>query len=245
MQQSFTKEVENYTFIVPGEGLAFEQRDSLVDACMSAIRKNMTLLGMDAMTVPYKVKFYPSKAAMKEDVGFGFSGHADYWNKEVGFVVTDDPAVIEAENIIPAPIAHETMHMVAMEQWGFPPENNIWLNEGLATYAANQCNGYTVREVYSHLLDQGMMLPIDSLLDGFYTRDEMIAYHQAACIVQYLLEHHDLEQLQALWVEGADQFEQIYGSTYQELAEQINADIKAAYPEGVAIDWETFKKGCK
>ena len=245
MQQSFTKEVENYTFIVPGEGLAFEQRDSLVDACMSAIRKNMTLLGMDAMTVHYKVKFYPSKAAMKEDVGFGVSGQADHWNKEVGFVVTDEPAVIEAENIIPAPIAHETMHMVAMEQWGFPPESNLWLNEGLATYAANLCNGRTVREVYSHLLSQGLALPIDSLVERFYTRDEMIAYHQAACIVQYLLEHHGLEQFAVLWKDGADSFERIYGFTYQELVARIDADITTAYPEGVAIDWETFSKGCK
>ena len=245
VQRSVTKPIENYTFIFPEEGFAYAHRDSLVDACMAAIRRNMAMLEVDTFSVPYKIRFYPSKAAMKEATNIGVSGHADFWIKEVAFVATDDPATIEKENIIPAPIIHETMHMIAMEKWGFPPEDNLWLNEGLATYAADQCNGYTVREVYSYLRAHDMTLPMDSLLDGFYHRNEMIAYHQSACIVQYLLKHYGVEKFGTLWQEGSTSFAQIYGMSFPELVARIDADVAEAYPNGVEIDWETFKKGCK
>jgi hypothetical protein len=240
-----TKQVENYTFTFPGEGLAYERRDSLVEACMGAIHRNMELLQLDTFNTPYKIKFHPSKAAMKAATNIGVSGHADYWTKEVGLVVTDDPVIIETENIIPAPIAHETMHMLAMEHWGFPPQNNLWLNEGLATYAANQCNGRTVREVYSYLLSHNKALPMDTLVQQFYESNEMVAYHQAGCIVQYLLEHHGLEKFGSLWQEGAAHFEGIYGMGYAELNTRLNADIMEAYPQGVELDWEVFGMGCK
>jgi len=245
VQRSVTKPIENYTFIFPEEGFAYAHRDSLVDACMAAIRRNMAMLEVDTFSVPYKIRFYPSKAAMKEATNIGVSGHADFWIKEVAFVATDDPATIEKENIIPAPIIHETMHMIAMEKWGFPPEDNLWLNEGLATYAADQCNGYTVREIYSYLLTHDMTFPTDSLMDGFYHRDEMTAYHQSACIVQYLLEHFGVEKFGTLWQEGSTSFEQVYGMGFPELVARIDADVAAAYPNGVELDWERFKKGCK
>ena len=74
---------------------------------MSAIRQNIQLLEVDSMNVPYRITFYPSKAAMKKATNTGVSGQADFWNKTVGFVSTDDPETIEKENIIPPPVTHE------------------------------------------------------------------------------------------------------------------------------------------
>lgn len=244
-ERSVAKDIANYTFIFPSEGYAYAHRDSLVDACMTAIRQNMELLKVDSMNVPYRITFYPSKAAMKQATNIGVSGHADFWTKGVAFVATDDPETIKEENIIPAPITHETMHMVAMETWGYTPENNLWMNEGLATFAANSCNGRTVREVHNYLLTHDMTFPMDSIAGQFYACDEMIAYHQAASIVQYLLEQYGVEKFGELWKAGFTEFERIYGISFPELEAKLNAEVLAAYPEGVALDWEVFKKGCK
>ena len=243
-QVSYTKTIPPFTFHVPAEGLAFAERDPLVAACTGAIERNCKMLEVDSFTVPYRIRFYPSKAAMKAAVNIGVSGHADYWNKELGLVVTDDPAVMEAENIIAPPIAHETMHMVAMEKWGFPPEDMQWLNEGLATAAANNCNGYDVHQVYSHLLSHDRALPMDSLVHGFYACDEMVAYHQAGSYAHYLLQHHGVQKLGALWQEGFASFERIYGISFAAMRERMDAEVLAMHPH-VPLDWERFKAGCK
>ncbi|MCB9168888.1 MAG: hypothetical protein H6597_03150 [Flavobacteriales bacterium] len=245
MERSLTKTIDNFTFHFPAEGYAYAHRDSLVEACMQAIARNKAVLDVDSFSVPYTIVFYPSKAAMKQAIHVGVSGHADYWTKQVGFVATDDPATVEKENIIPPPIAHETMHMIAMEKWGYPPESSLWMNEGLATYAHNNCNGRTVREIGHYLQARAMTYPMDSLVQRFHACDEMIAYHQSAGIVQYLLEHDGLEQFGRLWQEGFPAFAAIYGMPFPEMEARIRADLAQAYPDGVAIDWETFRKGCK
>jgi len=245
IERSATREIENFTFQFPGEGFAYEHRDSLVDVCMSAIHRNMELLGVDTFSVPYVIRFYPSKAAMKEATGIGVSGQADFATKSVGLVVTNNPEIVKKENIVTPPIAHEAMHMLAMETWGYPPESNLWLNEGLATYATNSCNGLTVREVNSYLLANNMTFSGDSLVEHFYACDEMIAYHQAACYVQYLMEHYGVEKVGALWKAGMSDFEEIYGLPFKELEALVMAEVVEAYPNGVEIDRETFAMGCK
>ena len=245
VKKHVTKQINNIEFIFLDHGYAYENRDSLVEECMVAIEENMNLIEVDTFDVPYKFVFYPSKADMQYDINVRASGHADYWIKEVGFVCTDNPETIKEENIIPAPIKHETMHMIAMESWGFPAENSQWLNEGLATYAANNCNGLKVDEVYSYLLSEDMLISTDSLSQNFLETDEMIAYHQSAYVVQYLIENYGLEKFILIWRHGFVYFEQVYEVPFSEVEALINDEIRSKYPTPISIDWENFKKGCK
>ena len=41
------------------------------------------------------------------------------------------------------------------------------------------------------------------------------------------------------------EFEVIYGVPFKELEALVAAELTEAYPNGVEIDWESFKKGCK
>lgn len=245
IKKQVVKQVDNYEFIFRDKGYAFEKRDSLVDECLIAIEENMKLIKADSINTPYKIVFYPSKAAMKYDINVKASGHADYWIKEVGFVCTDDPETIKKENIIATPIKHELMHMIAMEHWGRPPENVAWLNEGLATFAANCCNGYNVDEIYSYLLESNKLVHIDSLAYSFLDMDEMVSYHQSGYIAQYLIENYGLEKFSLFWKYGYENFEAIYEIPFSEMETSMNNEIVAKYPEPIEIDWERFKEGCK
>lgn len=245
MQQKVMKQIKNIEFTFPAQGFAYEKRDSLVDECIKAIAQNVMLIEIEEFTTPYKIKFYPSKAAMKKETNYGVSGHADFWNKRVCLVATNDQKTIEEENIISPPIKHELMHMIAMEQWQYPAESSLWMNEGLATYAANNCNGLTVDRVYRYLLAQDMLIPIDSIVDKFYDNDEMIAYHQSAYIVQYLIDNYGIEKFAKLWQQGFTGFESIYNVRFNELELKMNEELIAQYPETPEIDWEIFKEGCK
>ena len=238
------KQIKNYEFIFPDKGYAYEKRDSLVQECLTAIEENMKLVEIDTFNVPYKIVFYPSKAAMKDDLGYGYSGAVNDWTKTASFVATDNIETIKKENIVAVPIKHELMHMIVLELWG-RYENSSWLNEGLATYANNNCNGYSVAEIYKYLFTQEMLIPIDSLVNDFYANDEMIGYHQSAYIVQYLFEHYGIEKFSRLWKEGFTSFEEIYKISFSEMELNINTELQEKIPNTIEIDWESFKKGCK
>src|SRR5215207_7566358 len=105
------------------------------------------------------------------------------------------PVAAHKKNII----FHEVMHMITMTTWGYPGVDSNWMNEGLAAYAENNCNGFTDEAIYRYLQDKDMLVPMTALTTSFYKQPEMIAYHQAAYIVQYLLSHYGVEKLKALW----------------------------------------------
>ncbi len=238
------KQIKNYDFIFPGEGYAYEKRDSLVQECLTAIEENMKLVEIDTFNVPYKIVFYPSKAAMKDDLGYGYSGAVNDWTKTASFVATDNIETIKKENIVAVPIKHELMHMIVLELWG-RYENSSWLNEGLATYANNNCNDYSVAEIYKYLFTQEMLIPIDSLVNDFYATDEIIGYHQSAYIVQYLIEQFGIEKFSRLWKEGFTSFEEIYKISFSEMESSLKAELQEKIPNTIEIDWESFKIGCK
>lgn len=245
LQQKVTKQIKNIEFTFPGEGYAFEKRDSLVAECLKAIDENKAILELEEFTNPYKIKFYPSKAIMKHETGSGFSGYADFWRKTVCLAVTDDKKIMEEENIIAPPIQHELMHMIAMEQWQHPPHNSLWMNEGLATYATKYCNGITADQIYRYLQANEMLAPTDSIVNHFYDTDEMIGYHQAAYMVEFLITNYGLEKFGQLWQQGFENFENIYATPFSEVEAKLNEAIITKYPEVPKIDWESFKKGCK
>ena len=68
-----------------------------------------------------------------------------------------------------------------------------------------------------------MLLPMDSLASRFYQEPEMIAYHQAGWMVDYLLRKYGVEKFRDLWQQGFSNFNQIYGTSFS----LIEADIKA------------------
>ncbi len=71
----------------------------------------------------------------------------------------------------------------------------------------------------------------------------MVAYHQSAYIVQYLLSRYGVEKFKNLWIEGYPNFAKIYGVSFN----QIQADINQVQKDISAvplIDWNTFQQGC-
>ncbi|HET7896831.1 MAG TPA: hypothetical protein VFL47_04160, partial [Flavisolibacter sp.] len=142
------------------------------------------------------------------------------------------------------PIKHELMHMITMTTWGYPAVDSNWINEGLAAYAENNCNGFTDEAIYRYLAEKDMLVPMPALTTSFYQQPEMIAYHQAACIVQYLLSHYGIEKLKALWREGFARFERIYGVPFDRVQTAISDNVRLDYPKVPAIDWNTFQEGC-
>jgi hypothetical protein len=239
-----TKQIDNLYFTFPAEGYAFEHRDELVKECIEAIQENLEIIHDPELTEFTRIRFVTSKKEMLLHADLGVTGAYNFMARTAHMVMSNDDEQ-EENKIRKPPIQHELMHMVSMTAWGPPPPNCTWLNEGLATYANNDCLGYTIAEIYRYFLENDRLYPIEALTTNFYETEEMIGYHQSAYIVEYLIANYGIEKLQNLWQGGFANFENIYGITVAQMVIELNAFNKKAVPNVPDIDWEIFMKGCK
>lgn len=238
-----TKQIDNVYFTFPASGYAYDHRDEMVAECMEAIQKNCELIGYREFTNFTRITFVTTKEEMLLYSGVYVSGGYNPATRTIHMVVSneDEDPDLKIDN---PPIVHEVMHMISMTAWGSPPADLNWLNEGLATYAENNCSGYTVEEIYRYLMEENRLLTEEDLTRDFYRSDEMVGYHQSGCIAQFLISNYGIEKMKTLWTSGFSYFESIYGMTFSQMTDLLNESLLKKYPEAPSIDWETFMQGC-
>jgi hypothetical protein len=72
----------------------------------------------------------------------------------------------------------------------------------------------------------------------------MIAYHQAGCMVEYLLRKYGVEKFRDLWQQGFYHFQDIYGASFSRVETEIKATAQRDCPRPPTIDWKVFSVGC-
>jgi hypothetical protein len=231
-----TKTVKNITFNFPTDGFAFDFRDSIITVCFTAIKHDLSIVQQKEYVDTINAQFVSSREEMKQNIGYSPSGAAFPQMRTIWFVANKD---------LGPPIKHEFMHMITIGLWGQPPQESDWLKEGIAAYAENSCNGFTVEQIYAFFEKNNMLIPIDSLTAHFYMEPEMIAYHQSAYISQYLIETFGIHKFSLLWRSGFKGFEKIYGIYFQQIQLDIKKRLDQKYPVSPNIDWNSFRTGCK
>jgi hypothetical protein len=229
---SVTKTIRNITFNFPSSGFAYDNRDSLVNVCFDAIKRDLAIIHKNEYRETITAQFLSSRKEMLANTGYPASEYAFPQRKKIWFVA--DKAI--------SPLAtHEFMHMITISFWGQPPQQSYWLKEGIAVYAQNSCNGFTVEQIYAFFEKKNMLIPIDSLAAHFYKEPMMIAYHQSAYVSQYLMETYGVQKFSLLWRSGIDSFEKIYGIPLKQVLLDIKNKLDKKYREAPDIDWKTFK----
>jgi hypothetical protein len=227
-----TKTIRNITFNFPSNGFAYDHRDSLINVCFDAIKRDLAVIHQNEYTDTIVAQFLSSRKEMLENTGYPASEYAFPQLKKIWFV---------ADKSISPLVTHEFMHMISTSFWGQPPQQSYWLKEGIAVYAQNSCNGFTVEQTYAFFEKKNMLIPIDSLTAHFYKEPMMIAYHQSAYISQYLIETYGIQKFSLLWRSGTDSFEKIYGIQLNQVLLDIKNKLDKKYPRAPDIDWKTFK----
>jgi hypothetical protein len=229
---SVTKTIRNITFNFPSNGFAFDNRDSIVNACFDAINHNLSIIHQKDYTDTIVAQFLSSRKEMLENTGYATSEYAFPQMDKIWFVADKDIRPL---------IKHEFMHMITFRLWGQPPQQSYWLKEGIATYAQNSCNGFAVEQIYAFFEKKNMLIAIDSLAGHFYTQPMMIAFHQSAYIVQYLIETYGIQKFSLLYQSGFDRFENIYGIRFKQILLDISNKLDKKFPKAPDINWNTFK----
>ena len=230
------KNINNVNFNFPDNGFAYDKKSDYVTECLEAIQSNVQIIGLDGFSDTIQVRFLRSREDMLWLTGSKPSGTA-YPNINTVYLVADGEKT--------PPIKHELMHLIAMLEWGYPHVSSIWINEGLAAYAEDNCNGYNVAQIYRYFMETDKLIHIDSLTSDFYAQSEMIGYHQSAHAVEYLLNNYNIEQFKQLWTQGFDSFESIYGISFSKAKADLEKALLKKYPSAPDINWKSFKEGCK
>jgi hypothetical protein len=236
-EKFFTKIVGNILFIFPANSPAYEHRDELISSCQNAVKSDLAIIKLPEFADSITIRFVSSRQEMKKYTDIRASG-ITLLHPKIVYLLTDK----KGEG---APIKHELMHMILTASWGYPHQTSSWMNEGLAAYAENRCNGYNDEQIYRFLSDSKLSVPVESLTSDFYREPEMIAYHQAAFIAQYLLASYGPKKFNELWMQGFANFEAIYGISYARVAANIDSTAKRDYPNAPPIVWKTFSEGCE
>lgn len=235
-ESQIVKVIKNVNYNFPGSGYAYDNKEVLIDKCFESMRQNIQIIGLNDFKDTIQIRFLNSRDDMFWLTRTSASGIA-YPHINTLYVVAD------GENN--PPIKHELMHLIAMLNWGQANYSSTWINEGLATYAEDNCNGYNVAQIYRYFLGKNMLISVDSMATDFYAQPEMVAYHQSAFIVEYLLTNYTLDQFRELWTKGFDSFQNIYGISFSEMKKQLEKSVLKKYPTIPDIKWDVFKEGCK
>ncbi|UWX53783.1 peptidase MA family metallohydrolase [Maribacter litopenaei] len=230
------KQIDNVIFTFPESGFAYKNRKRLVKDCFDAIKYDSELIDLKDFNDTIFIRFLPSREAMKPLTGNTPSGSA-YPHLKTLYVVAND-------NTRP-PIKHELMHLISMLEWGYPPPSSTWMNEGLGTFAENNCSGWTVAQMYRYLLENDQLISMNLLTTDFYKQPENFSYHQSAYIVEYLLENYSIEQFGLVWKDGFEKFEETYGFSFEQLKSDLEIDLIEKMPEVPEIYPQTFYKNCE
>jgi hypothetical protein len=229
----YKKQVNNIAYYFPSS-LDSNQRKKLIDKCEMSIHDNLKLIDETSFTDSIDIEFLDSRKEMLKYTGMAASGMA----------FPERKTMFSLANLKEAPIKHELQYLITMLKWGEPHQTSIWMNEGLATFSENKCNNYNVEQIYCYLISKHMQIRIDSLTGNFYGQSEMIAYHQSAFFVQFMLDKYGIAKFKELWKNGFDRFQYIYGIPFSQIQLLINETAKNHYPKTPNINWDEFKKGC-
>lgn len=93
---------------------------------------------------------------------------------------------------------HEIMHALSLSLWG-TQRTGTWVSEGVATWAAQMCQGKSVDAIAAGFLRKGRLLPLPKLAATFWEVDEAQAYFTAGSAIGYLVRTRGNAAVEALW----------------------------------------------
>lgn len=243
LDEMVTKDFGNLKLTVDS-AMSIAQRNDAIKKAREYITQNLELMNEKEFNDSVHIYLSSDKQKIAELAGQSCNGL--FRIKDEGFTENMVFGVYQQSY---NPLKHELMHAVSFILWG---ENTLnWLSEGLATYSDPQscgCDGRTIEERNVFFLQSGKLLGADELID-FPDMEEKprihIAYNQSAYIVGVLLQRYGIEKIKALWQSnGMDDFEKIYGISFEKTISDINSELSEKYPEPIEFDWERFQKSC-
>jgi len=195
---------------------------------------DLALLEAENVARTLHVFVIPNREAMRELLGRPSGGYADPMSGTV--VLTDHGRSTGV-------MRHEIMHVLSMHAWGPPAAPSEWLREGIATWAAGDCQRANFHAIAAHMLQRGRLLPLDELFGNWFAHPDLITYLQAASLVEWLQSTHP-GALRAAWRDGLPALSTATGGTLPELERNWLEYVRDTPPIDDALWQQMDDEGC-
>jgi hypothetical protein len=162
-----------------------------------------------------------------------------------GFIQGDEPTGVFMYNrefrLVPL-LRHELTHLYTFEQWG-RTEHGPWLTEGVAIWAASNCQGHSADELAAGVLARGTFVPLKQLSASFRNIPEDVAMSEAGSIVSFLVRRDGLAAMRDRWGERAPQLTHPLGQDGETIEAEWLTYLKTVKPATLDIA-RGLREGC-
>ncbi|MDD3901154.1 MAG: hypothetical protein PHX22_08010 [Dysgonamonadaceae bacterium] len=231
--------------------LGQSEQDELIARSKECIERSLEIIQESSFDDSIHLLLVPTRNDMKNIIG-GPIGGANF-PKDYAFYPEngrpDNNYIYAVYGGKHNALGHEIMHMVTFLKWGLTYCS--WLDEGLATYSspeAENCDGYTFEERYVYFLQNEKLIMPDSTMNFYMKEDGLIPnkifYSQMAYIVGSLIDNYGIGKLKILWKSSMENFEEIYGNSFENCLQKINDKLNKKYPDLIKFNWEAFTENC-
>jgi hypothetical protein len=220
---------------VAAGSFAEHNRDQLAVRAEEARRIVLERLHGPDYTPSVDFFYVDSRAEMNRLVGLPVTGYAYF----------EERAVVLVYNAAWRPFErHELTHVVTLGTWPEPAGPAVV--EGLATYVDGYCGGYENGRVARSIQDSGAGVALVTLAGEFRLQDDLVAYLQAAALIEFAVERAGPGVIRPTWKRGLPALAQLLGiPSEDELELQFEDWLSRTYDPVPTDSWKVIREhGC-
>jgi hypothetical protein len=215
---------------------AERERGVLADRVEGARRTILEALSLPDYPVTVDVFYVDGRDDMRRLTGSPVTGFAFIEGQAVVLVFSEEWRAFER---------HELTHVISRNAWGEAGEPSDATLEGFAVFVDGDCGGYEVGRVVRTMLEKDLLLDWEPLLRAFRAQDDLIAYLQAASLVEFVDSQAVESGLRSLWSGGLGAAPDLLGVSRVELEDRWLEWLRASYAPIPDRAWERIRSdGC-
>lgn len=159
-----------------------------------------------------------------------------------GYSYYNDNAIVVVFNEHWRPFErHELTHTVTLSTWAAPAGPAVV--EGMATYVEGTCAGYENGRIARTILDHGSMIELEELEGDFRQQNDLVAYLQAATLIEFVVDKSSPERLAVLWDQGLRALPNLLGVSPAAFRREYEGWLASKYDPIFDAAWEAIRAG--
>lgn len=227
-----TIEADDIRIHFPSGSYAETQRHLLTSRAEDSRREVLTRLSVTEYPDLLHLFYVDGREDMEKLTGSPVTGFSYFDDHAIVVVFNDNWRAFER---------HELTHIVTLGSWTRPAGPAVV--EGLATWVDGRCGGYANGRIARTMLDRGQLIPLESLAGDFRRQDDLIAYLQAASIVEFLVHRRGPRVVAALWDQGLRASPELLQVAADEFKREFEGWLASTYDPVPLNAWESIRAG--
>lgn len=220
----------------PKGSFAERERHALADRVNGALESIKERLSISDYPVTVDVFYVDAREDMERLTGSPVTGFAFTEDQTVVLVYNENWRAFER---------HELTHVISLSHWGEPGEPRAATLEAFATFVDGDCGGYEIGRLVRTVLERDAALDWESLLVAFRAQDDLIAYLQAASVVQFFYSQGLEADVPRLWSGGLGAAPQLLEVTWSGFESRWSAWLRASQTPISDEAWQRIRAaGC-